>query len=1336
MSTQQIPIKSLFEEPLRRQDTESFFRRKLGDVEEPTAPFGVLDGSRIQEAHQEVDLALSKRIHAQARRLRVSSATMFHAAWSLVVAHTSGRDDVVFGSVPLGRLQGDVGAPRILGTLINVLPLRVRLQSLSAKTLVERTQRELVELLSHEQASLAVAQRCSGIMGSAPLFTAVLNYRHSAPNSEAEWAESQGIRTPAAQNLTNYPITLSVDDREESFGLTAQTDQRVDPHRMTGYLHTAIQSLVNALEEAPQTAALALTILPPDEHGQVLYGFNATQAAYPKERLIHELFEEQVERTPDTVAVVYEDQSLTYARLNARANQLAHYLRRRGIGPDQLVGICVERSVEMVVGLLGILKAGGAYVPLDPNYPPERLHYMTLDAAPSVLLIQQQLEARLPQTEAEVIALDQDWDVIARQPDTNPDASTPAPGAHHLAYVIYTSGSTGRPKGAMNEHGAVLNRMQWMQDQYQLGAADRVLQKTPFSFDVSVWEFFWTLMSGARLIMARPEGHRDPGYLQQLIEETGITTLHFVPSMLQIFVDHCEPGQCASLRHIVCSGEELSASLQKKCLERFPQARLSNLYGPTEAAVDVTAWECRAGDESLKTPIGHPISNIHICILDGQLQPVPIGVPAEIYIGGVGVGRGYLRRPDLTADRFIADPFGDGQSRMYRTGDLGQWRDDGTIEYLGRNDHQVKIRGFRIELGEIEAQLTRQDQVKEAVVLVREDVPGEKRLVAYVVPAPAEELSAEALRTALKEVLPEYMVPSAFVTLERFPLTPNGKLDRRALPAPDLNAYSRRTYEAPKGGVEETLAELWRELLNVERVGRQDDFFDLGGNSLDGMRLAVRVAEKFSIQLPALAAFQYPTVRQMAEAAEQAQSLIARAPLCADLETGRIPLSFQQQTYWKGSSTRSTRACLITAELRLKGSLDTDILRKSFDLVIQRHDSLRTLIVVSEGVPEQRFVSHDHLRLDDVFSEVTLNAASDVNVRLYIEEFFSEPIDLARGPVIKILLMRLTNDEHALAVAVHHVASDAISFEVLFRELWSTYRDLLNRRPTLPTRAAMQYAEYVAWQRQMRGNGSGHSAQPTEVHYLRAPIDPGLENLKHTPLGEIVFALDGKLTAQLHELARMEHVPVAIVTLCLHCVVLSRWCGQREFFMPFGFAGRNLSEHVDIIGLFTVCVFLKIEIRAEDTFSDLIRRVYVEFVDESVRFDDGSARPEAAEIAKGAGFHWIPGDPEELAGVPTISGWSSETRGLVVERLRPRSMHDEDGVTDQFELPCESVWRFWETAHGITGHAYYRADRFRADTMRHFVEALKLTASQAARDPQARIPSFEPLIARSASIRC
>ena len=854
----------------RTHDTEGFFRSKLGDIEEPTAAFGLVDvhgdGSQIEEAHQELELTVSQRLRAQARRLGVSAATLFHAALALVLAGTSGRDDVVYGTVLLGRLQGSAGAQRTLGLFINTLPLRLPVRDVTAKGLVERTQRELVELLSHEQSSLALAQRCSGVAGSTPLFSTLLNYRHSTASRDAGWSQMSGIEVLAAQERTNYPIMLAVDDQGEGFAVTAQTDCRIDPRRMVQYVCTAARALVGALEEAPQTPALSLSILPAAERHQVIELFNATEAVYPREKLIHGLFEEQVERTPDAVAVACDGQSLTYAKLNGRANQLARHLKHRGVGPDRLVGICVERSVDTVTGLLGILKAGGAYVPLDPNYPGERLAYMLADSAPHVVLTQERLKAVLPPMVAEMVALDEDWGVIARLSAGNLDVEGLGLCSRHLAYVIYTSGSTGVPKGVMVEHAGVVNLLLSMQETLGIEATDCLLGVTTVSFDICALEIYLPLISGAKLVVADRETTLDARRLKTMLESFEVTVLQATPTTWQLLTVagyNDFPGLKA-----LCGGEALATDLSRSLLGRVRS--LWNLYGPTETTIWSSTRQALMGpnEGGSVESIGRPIANTQIYILDRNLEPVPVGVTGEIYIGGAGVARGYLKRPELTAERFVPDPFStDSRARLYRTGDLGRWRADGNIEYQGRNDGQVKIRGFRIEVGEIEARLRQHPQVNEAVVVAREDAPREKRLVAYVVPQNSSDtdnpLSVESLRGHLKTLLPEYMVPSAFVTLESLPLTPNGKLDRRALPRADSATWTRTVYKAPQGRLEETLADIWQKLLQTDRMGRDDDFFEFGGHSLLGMKFVVMLTERLGVQAPIVSIFQCPTIRQM-----------------------------------------------------------------------------------------------------------------------------------------------------------------------------------------------------------------------------------------------------------------------------------------------------------------------------------------------------------------------------------------------------------------------------------------------------------------------------------------
>jgi len=605
-----------------------------------------------------------------------------------------------------------------------------------------------------------------------------------------------------------------------------------------------------------------ISILPDAERRKVLIEWNDTAVDYDRNLCLQDIFELQVERTPENVAVVYENQELTYHELNSRANQLAHYLKKLGVGPEVPVGLFMERSVEMVVGIYGIIKAGGAYVPLDPEYPSERVAFMLEDTQVPVLLTQDHLTANLPEHDAHVIRLDTEWGKVALEPADKPSGETKP---NNLAYIIYTSGSTGKPKGVMNEHRGIVNRLFWMQDEYQLNEKDRVLQKTPFSFDVSVWEFFWPLQVGARLVVCRPGGHRDSDYLVSLITEQQITTLHFVPSMLQIFLEEKGVENCTSIKRVICSGEALPYELQKRFFERL-NTELHNLYGPTEAAVDVTYWRCRNRSDRRIVPIGFPVANTQMYILDDRLQPVPIDCTGELHIGGVQVARGYLNRSELTSEKFIPDPFSSQPgSRLYKTGDLSRYLSDGSIEYLGRTDFQVKIRGLRIELGEIESLLLKLNHISQCTVMLREDRAGDKRLVAYLVFEPGQDVAPTDLRKYLLEKLPDYMVPHHFVRLDAMPLSPNGKTDRRALPKPEVDRSTDESYIAPRNKTENVIAETWQDLLDVSNIGINDSFFDLGGHSLLVVKMLRRLKKSFTEDLTIVDLFQYPSIASLAE---------------------------------------------------------------------------------------------------------------------------------------------------------------------------------------------------------------------------------------------------------------------------------------------------------------------------------------------------------------------------------------------------------------------------------------------------------------------------------------
>jgi amino acid adenylation domain-containing protein len=839
---------------------------------------------QVSEQQVPITTEISQGLQQLAQSRGIPLKSVLLAAHLRVLSLLCGQSDIITGVVTNGRLE-DQDGDRTLGLFLNTLPCRFQLSGGTWVDLAQQVFQVEQEWLPHRRYPLAQIQNN---LGGLPLFETAFNFTHFHVYQAV--LDNKNVQSLGGKFFeeTNFP--LMVDFNQDLNSLLVQLSLKYDTsefsseqiHCISGYYARTLQAIVSNPQERYELQEL----LSAQERQQLLVKWNDTAVEYPLDNCIHQLFEAQVKQTPDAVAVVFQDQQLTYSQLNAKANQLAHYLRSLGVKPEVLVGICVERSLEMVIGLLGILKAGGAYVPLDPSYPGERLAYMLDDCQTPILLSQQHLVTSLPTHKAQVICLDRDWELISQQSSENLTCNLTS---HNLAYVIYTSGSTGQPKGAMNTHRGICNRLLWMQDTYKLTATDRVLQKTPFSFDVSVWEFFWPLITGAGLIVAQPGGHQDSAYLVKLIQQQQITTLHFVPSMLQVFLNEVGLESCQHLKRVICSGEALPFELQEKFFARLPKVELHNLYGPTEAAIDVTFWQCQQHTPEKVVPIGRPIANTQIYILDEQLQPVPIGVPGELHIGGVGLARGYLHRPQLTQEKFIPNPFSNQPgARLYKTGDLARYRSDGNIEYLGRIDDQIKVRGFRIELGEIAAVLQQVADIQQAVVIVREDTPGNQQLVAYVVLRPhSAHPKTHDLRAFLQQQLPQYMIPSAYVFLDTLPLTPNGKLDRRALPAPEIALEPDKQDASPRNPVEEKLAKIWAEVLSLPQVGIYHNFFELGGHSLLATQVIAKTRQIFQVELPIHRLFELPTIAAFAEEITKALEQKVEKPIIAPQRLAR-----------------------------------------------------------------------------------------------------------------------------------------------------------------------------------------------------------------------------------------------------------------------------------------------------------------------------------------------------------------------------------------------------------------------------------------------------------------
>jgi amino acid adenylation domain-containing protein/non-ribosomal peptide synthase protein (TIGR01720 family) len=1136
---------------------------------------------------------------ALAELARTRGATLFMvllAAFDVLLARWSGQDDVVVGTPIAGRTRAETEG--LIGFFVNTLALRSDVaDDPRFETLLRRVKETALAAYSHQELpfeKLVEALHPVRDLSRQPIFQVMFSLQN-VPGEDLVLPGLTVSRIDQERPVTQFDLMLVM--QQTPAGLVGQFQYATDLFEAGTIARLAehFVRLLDGIVADPQRRVSELALLGEAERHQLVSGWNDTAVSYPQPHALHELFAAQAARTPDAVAVTYEDEVLSYAALEARANQLAHYLRRRGVGAETVVGLCAERSLAMVVGLLGILKAGGAYLPLDPSYPAERLGYMLGDARAPVLLTQAALLDRLPVHSAQIIQLDADAAAIAEEPVTAPRSGV---DADNLAYVIYTSGSTGRPKGVMNSHRGILNRILWMQDAYRLSATDRVLQKTPFGFDVSVWEFFWPLAFGARLVVARPGGHQDPVYLSEVIERAGVTIAHFVPSMLQAFLEAGELERCGSLRDVMCSGEALPVETQNSFLTRL-SARLHNLYGPTEAAVDVSAWRCAVTSSAASVPIGRPISNIALYVVDRYGEPVPVGVAGELLIGGIGVARGYLGRGGLTAERFVPSPFGAGE-RLYRTGDLARWRADGALEFLGRLDFQVKLRGLRIELGEIEAALLTHAAVAQAVVVARKESGGDKRLIGYVVPAAgaSADIDADELRSHLKRTLPDYMVPPAFVVLEQLPLSANGKLDRKALPAPDASAASH-DYLAPRNTVEATLASIFAEVLHQDRVGINDNFFELGGDSILSIQMVAR-ANRAGLALNARQMFEQQTVAGLAAVAGTAAAVRAEQGAV----DGEVPLTpiqhwFLQQT-WGEQQTWSEPHHFNQAVLLEGQNLSPALVEQAIAHVIRHHDALRLRFARTSAGWWQAHAAggvagFEHIDLSDLDPSAQASALSARAERLQAS------LDLATGPLVRAALFDLGPRAQRLLIIIHHLVVDAVSWSILLEDLHTAYKQLaggavvcLPAKTTAFKHWAERLAAYAQSDAARRELGYWQSVPWSRGGVLPRDYRGGVNSVASARSVEVSLSA-AETQALLRDVPGVYHTTINDVLLTALVEAFAPWTGQRALLLDLEGHGREaLFADVDIsrtVGWFTSLFPVLLELNEADDAGDALKGV-------------------------------------------------------------------------------------------------------------------------------------------------
>jgi len=1170
------------------------------------------------------------KIRGICKRHGLTTNMFLLGVFSLLLSRLSNQNSVVVGLPVSNRKNAEL--EELIGVFLNTIAIRtdVRLGH-SITQYFSAVKQSMVGALKYQDMpfeSVVQALGEQGDLSRSPVFQAMLvldnteniSSRNGNTIKEKNREDNRDDLTlDGGQDLkitAQFDITAKFDENDEGlaacFVYSTSLFCRDTIVRWADYFKTIVSSI---LEDDAQ-ALYELPLLGEMEKSNVVSNFNNTKKVYLEENkidqvTIHGLFENQVNQTPNAPAVEFGETVLTYQELNNAANVLAHSLISMGVGPDVTVGVFLERSEQMLIAVLAILKSGGAYVPIDPEYPNDRIEYVLDDSKPLVVITQEYLSKRLDNKQnVSQLVLDSSYESNASDLSAyseNPSALNIT--ASNIAYVIYTSGSTGRPKGVMNEHLGVVNLLLWMQDYLNISKADTFLQKAPFSFDVSVWEFFLPLISGSKLIVAKPQGHKDPIYLENLIERKKISIVHFVPSMLSAYLSVCSAEKSDSLRLVVSGGEELPVQLQNQCLQTLPNSELHNSYGPTEAAVGVTHWECEQDENATKVPIGYPIANLQMYILDEYLQPQPIGVTGELYIGGIGVARGYLNKENLTKERFIDNPFvsdNERHRRLYKTGDLCRWSSNGYIEYLGRNDFQVKLRGFRIELGEIESSLLRHSSIDEVSVIATDGQSTEKQLVCYFTSSTDKsdtsvDLSGEALRIFLKGSLPDYMLPVGFIRLDKMPVTSNGKLDRDSLPSFDIRSTETTEYEAPINDMEQQIAQIWSQLLKTENVGRNNHFFKLGGNSL----LAVKLVHQINLETKKVInlndVFEVPVLKDLA----QRISSSTAKELCEIPSAGRaesLPVSWAQQRLWflnqldeNASASYHMPLIIDLSDYEHLGRFNGDVLQAALVKLAQRHESFRTFFESKKDGVYQSISDFANLELLDTdFLDYSGDTREEA-VESEIARLIAKPFNLDEGPLVRANLLKVDQDNNILLLVIHHIICDGISVSIIKRELESLYESSFTGNASPLEELRIQYADYSVWQRDFLSGDSLKQLQSywqselkgiPSVHSL--PLDFDRPVTQSYQGGSIDQLISVELSSSLRRLAKEYDVTLFMLLHAAFSVLLSRYSGEKDIVIGTTVANRQHPGLDEIVGFFVNTLILRLDVDKDHSFVELL----------------------------------------------------------------------------------------------------------------------------------------------------
>ncbi|WP_051541403.1 non-ribosomal peptide synthetase [Caldalkalibacillus mannanilyticus] len=1275
----------------------------------------------------ELDINVFQKLARLADKTESTLYMILLSAYYVLLSKYSGQEDIIVGSPIAGRPHADL--EKVVGMFVNTLALRsnpigtkryidfleeVKQMTLSAYENQWYPFEELVESLELNR------ERSRN-----PLFDTMFSLQHQN-QSTISFNDLQLERFSLDHHFSKFDLTLHVTESEDrlSFSLEYSTSlfkKETMERFLNGYQYVLEQIMAD-----PEKRLAEYRLVTEKEEKQILIDFNQTKVSHPIETTLHQLFARQAATYAQHIAVESENQQLTYEELDHKATQLARVLRHKGVQSGHIVGIMVERSLEMMIGIMGILKAGGAYLPLDPSYPKERINYMVEDSGVQLLLVQAE-HAEIGDHQIEQLCVDQFLEptaileqLLAKElgelsPLPQGEVAFEAPShPSDVAYVIYTSGSTGKPKGVMIEHRSVLNFLYWSQREYPLTAEDRILQKTPFTFDASIWELFWWMLSGARVCLLEPGGEKDPAVILQTIEQKQITMIHFIPSMLSPFVEYVEQQNMShrakSLKQVFSGGEALSPYHAARFIEVLSKpngTRLSNTYGPTEATVNASHYRCPIDEElaSAQLSIGKPIDNYRLYIVDSMNHLQPIGVMGELCISGVGLARGYINNPELTAERFVDNPYEPGR-KMYRTGDVARWLPEGEIEFLGRTDDQVKIRGYRIELGEIENQLLHYEGIMEAIVLAQADQVGDKWLCVYF--TAAREVEIEELKQHLAQNLPSYMIPSSFAQLEKMPVTTTGKVDRTALAKITGKRAQNRTYIAPSTELEKKLVSIWQEVLTPAAdilIGVDDDFFDLGGHSLKATNLVAKIYQEFQVSVPLKDIFQWATIRELAQRIHEAEPERYRSILQAEKKEYYAVSSAQKRVFVLSMLDEGNVSYNMPSVLSITGRLEQNKVQTAFQELIKRHDTLRTSFEMIDGQPVQRIYQNVEFQLSFIYVD-------EDQVEQRIRETI-KPFHLAQAPLFRATLLQTGQEKHYLILDMHHIISDGTSLNILTKDFTSLYYG--NELPELN----IQYKDFSEWQNERyqseymkKQESFWLSSFEGEIPVLDMPTDFPRPSVQRFEGDRLFLTLDKQQSSELYSLARSTNTTLFMVLLSAYYALLSKYTGQEDIVVGIPIAGRQHPDLDRVIGMFVNTLALRNQPDHQKTYRQFLLEVKRKVL-EAYEYQDYPFEELVERLDLTRNMNRNPLFDTMFA----LQNTNKSVLSFEGLELKPYPLSNQ---TTKFDLTLN----VYEDEEGLHFLLEYSTSLFKKETMERFLNGYEYVLEQIMADPEKRLDEY------------